>query len=136
MNLRNTLIGILVLPASILLLFSCSLESKTQQSFLIHTDSIQAPDTVYAGVAFDIKLFGIVGPNGCYSLQKIYHYQNLENEVFIEPWGMYNYDGTPCPTVIIQMNETVGITIPASGKYTLKVLRPFDNSLDKAITVK
>ncbi len=136
MNLRITLPGILVLSASMLLLFSCSLESKTQQSFLIHTDSLQAPDTVDAGVVFKIKLFGLVGPNGCYRLEKIYKYQNLENEVMVEPWGVYYYDGTPCPANIIYMKESVEITITTPGKYTLKILRPLNPSLDKAITVK
>lgn len=135
MNLKKSLAGMVVLTASLLLFYSCSLENKTQQPFLIYADSIQAPDTVDAGVVFEVKLFGIIGPNGCYKLEKIYSYQNYENEVMIEPWGVYIYDGTPCSSGIIYLNGKTEITITEPGDYTLKVIRPDYTFLDKSVTV-
>lgn len=136
MNHKKSLAGVVVLSALLFLFFSCNLETKTQQSFLIYADSIQAPDTVDAGVVFEVKLFGIIGPNGCYKLEKIYSYQNYENEVMIEPWGVYIYDGAACPTGITYLNSKTEITITEPGDYTLKVLRPDYTFLDEAITVK
>jgi hypothetical protein len=135
MSLKKSFAGMLVLPTSLLLFYSCSLENKTQQPFLIYTDSIQAPDTVETGVVFEVKLFGIIGPNGCYKLEKIYSYQNYENEVMIEPWGVYIYDGAPCPAGITYLNSKTEVTITEPGNYTLKVLRPDYTFLDRAITV-
>lgn len=135
MNLKKSLAGIVILSASLLLFFSCSLENKTQQPFLIYADSIQAPDTVDAGVVFEVKLFGIIGPNGCYMLEKIYSYQNYENEIMIEPWGVYIYEGAPCSPGITYLNGKTEITITEPGDYTLKVIRPDYSFLDKAITV-
>lgn len=135
MSLKKSLPGITILTLSLLLLVSCSLENKTHQPFLIYTDSIQAPDTVNAGVVFEVKLFGIIGPNGCYKLEKIYSYQNYENEVMIEPWGVYIYDGSPCTTAITYLNNKTELTITTPGNYTIKVIRPDYSFLEKVITV-
>ncbi|NMC39452.1 MAG: hypothetical protein GYA41_14115 [Bacteroidales bacterium] len=135
MNIKKSISGLAILSAFFLLFFSCSLETKTQQPFLIYADSIQSPDTVDAGVVFEVKLFGIIGPNGCYKLEKIYSYQNYENEVMIEPWGVYIYDGTACSAGISYLTGKTEITITEPGDYTLKVIRPDYTYLDKTVTV-
>ncbi len=135
MNLKRFLTASILLAALVLAFSACKLDSKTTQPFVIYVDSLKVPDVITANVLFRVKLYGTIGPNGCYKLEKLYTYPTPQNEVIIEPWGLYIYDGTPCTTGVTYLKDSVDVNISATGVYTLKVLRPDYTFLDKVITV-
>ena len=135
MNSKRYLTAIIVLSFFTFMIFACSFDTKTSQSYLIQTDSIRIPDVITTNVLFQVRLFGTIGPNNCYSFEKIYNYNNAENEITIEVWGNYYYDGTACTGSVKYLDEEADLTITSPGTYTLKILQPDFRYLEKEITV-
>ena len=135
MNPKKILSGIIVISVFSFLLVTCSLETKSTQPYLIRIDSLKVPDAITSKVQFEVSLFGTIGPNGCYSFEKFYYYATPQNEVIIEVWGRYQYDGTTCTGSTVYLNEKIELTISLPGVYTIKVLKPDSNYLVKEITV-
>jgi hypothetical protein len=51
---------------------SCSLDVPPgRTSFIVLVDSITGPTAVSGGVAFESRLWGSIGPNGCFSLKEL-----------------------------------------------------------------
>ncbi len=135
MNVKSIL-NLLVVSLLIQLVFSsCKLKNETSQSFLIAVDSIKVPDTVTARMQFEVRLYGTIGPNNCYSFEKFYNYPSFENEITIEVWGRYYYDGTSCTGSTVYLNNDMEMTITVPGVYNLMTLRPDGRYLEKKLTV-
>jgi hypothetical protein len=135
MNPKRYLPVIIILSVFSFLIAACSFDTKTTQSYLIQTDSIRVPDVITANVLFQVRFFGTIGPNGCYSFEKIYSYPNSENVISLEVWGIYYYDGTACTGSVKYLDEKADLTITSPGTYTLKILQPDFSYLEKQITV-
>lgn len=135
MNPKRYLTAIIILSVFSFLIIACSFDTKTSQSYLIQTDSLRIPDVITANVLFKVRLFGTIGPNNCYSFEKIYNYENSENEITIEVWGNYYYDGTACTGSVKYLDEEADLIITSPGTYTLKFLQPNLSYIDEQITV-
>jgi hypothetical protein len=51
---------------------SCSLSvPPARTDFIVQVDSVTGPTAVSGGVAFESRLWGPIGPNGCYSFKEL-----------------------------------------------------------------
>ncbi|HUX59375.1 MAG TPA: hypothetical protein VMV77_20550 [Bacteroidales bacterium] len=114
---------------------SCLSEPYSYQDFLIKVDSIQIPDTITLNIPFDIKFFGTIGFDGCYSF-KTFNQTVIDNDITIETWGTYeNINGT-CPTVIVSLDgQKLNMTFHTPGIYNFNIIQPDNTSLVRQITV-
>lgn len=125
--------------SAIILMFvlgSCSLETKTVEPYLIQVDSIVAPDTVTPKTIFEIKLYGIVGPNGCYALEKVYCFVTDDKNISIEARGTYRYEGKACTEAIVYLDTKVETNVPSTGTYTIRVLRQDNSFLEQKLIAR
>lgn len=136
MHPKKTIAGLISVIILIFLLGSCTLDSKTVEPYLIQVDSIIAPDTVNPKNVFDIRLLGIVGPNSCYSLEKVYVYVTDQKEIQIEVRGRYQYEGVACKEGIVLLNAKIETNVPASGVYTIKALQQDNSFLEKKLVAR
>jgi hypothetical protein len=117
----------------LIFLFSCNHKSDFI-SILIKVDSIQVPNQLTVNVPFEIKFFGTIGGDGCYSFSN-FNVQIDNNNILIEAWGKIER-AIICPTVIVYLtghNQTY--TIQNTGTYNLKIKQPDNSYLEKQITV-
>ena len=136
MRSKITISGLFSLIILIFVLGSCSLETKTIQPYLIQVDSIVAPDTVTPKTVFEIKLYGIVGPSGCYSLEKVYCFVTDDKNISIEARGNYRYEGKACPEGTVILDTKVETNVPSTGTYTIKVLRQDYSYLEQTLIAR
>jgi hypothetical protein len=133
---KKTIAGVISVIILIFIFGSCSLDTKTIEPYLIQVDSIMAPDTVAPKTVFDIKLYGIVGPNGCYSLEKAYCFVTNDKNISIEVRGTYRYDGKSCPEGIVKLDTKVETNVPTTGIYTIKILKQDNSYLEKKLVAR
>lgn len=136
MHSKKNIAGLISVVILTCFLGSCSLDSKTVEPYLIQVDSIMAPDTVNPKTVFDIRLYGIVGPSSCYSLEKAYVYVTDQKEIQIEVRGRYQYDGVACAQAVVYLDTKVETNVPSSGIYTIKVLKQDNSFLEKKLVAR
>jgi hypothetical protein len=136
MHSKKTIAGLITVIILLFYLGSCSLDTKTVEPYLIQVDSVMAPDTVTPRTVFDIRLYGIVGPNSCYSLEKAYCYVSDTKEILIEVRGRYMYEGVACAQVVVYLDNKVETNVPSAGIYTIKVLKQDNTYLEKKLVAR
>jgi len=136
MHLKRTFTGVISVILFTIYLGSCSFDTKTVEPYMIQVDSIAAPDTVSPKVIFEIRLYGIIGPSSCYSLEKVYVFVTEQKEITVEARGTYRYDGTPCAEGVVYLDTSVETNVPASGIYTIKTLQQDNTYLEKKLVAR
>ena len=135
MNRISLIISVLVISVFAFTFGSCSINTKTIEPYTIAVDSVACPDTVKIKMNFDIQIFGYVGPSKCYRFDKAYIYPNTSenNELRIEAWGVYSYDGTPCEDAPQWMTEKVTTAIAVPGRYKIRAVRTNYDFAEKTV---
>ena len=136
MHSKETIAELISVIILICFLGSCSLDTKTVEPYLIQVDSIAAPDTVNPKTIFEIRLYGIVGPSSCYSLEKVYCFVNDQKMITVEARGNYRYEGIACAEGVVYLDTKVETNVPTSGIYTIKVLKQDNSYLEKKLVAR
>jgi hypothetical protein len=135
MKFKNLLQLLIIISGFSIMLSACKTKSETSENYLITIDSIRVPDVITSKVQFEVRLFGTVGPNGCYSFESFYNYPYSDEVIMIEAWGRFYYDGSPCTGQVVFLDEVMDLTISTPGVYLLRTLKPDGRYLEKEITV-
>ena len=91
--------------------------------FAIQIDSIQHPDTVVFGKTLNIKFYGTIGPNDCYSFSRFVG-GITGNQINIAAFGKFS-NGTVCASVMQYLTgDTLGVNLVTSGTYVIHVMEP------------
>uniref|UniRef100_UPI00321626AD hypothetical protein n=1 Tax=uncultured Draconibacterium sp. TaxID=1573823 RepID=UPI00321626AD len=137
MKTINTLT--ICLSSLILLSVLTSCEDKDEpnyESFLIQVDSIQVSDNITINESFDIRLYGTIGTNGCYQFSQ-FETEKQGNNIVIKAWGKFDKNSNICPTVMVYLdNEKLSYQFDEKGTYTIKVIQPDNDFLEKQISVE
>lgn len=137
MKTINTLT--ICLSSLILLSVLTSCEDKDEpnyESFLIQVDSIQVSDNITINEPFDIRFYGIIGTNGCYQFSQ-FETEKQGNNIIIKAWGKFDKGSNICPTVMVYLdNEKLNYQFDEKGTYTIKVMQPDNDFLEKQISVE
>ncbi|MEZ4587166.1 MAG: hypothetical protein R2909_12255 [Gemmatimonadales bacterium] len=113
---------------------ACGLFGPTSDDFVIAVDSIGGPLAVSAAVAFDQRLYGMVGPNGCYSLREVRMTRSPASAEVTVVGRRRN--GAVCTQEPVYLGG-VAVTIvpPVMDPFTLRVRQPDGSTLTKTIRV-
>jgi len=87
------------------------------------------------GDTLQLRLYGFVGPNGCYSFSKFESSQTNSN-LDLTVWGKYT-PADVCATVIIEMRGTKYPVVPVSkGTFEIVIHQPDGTTLKDTIIVQ
>ena len=108
-------------------LFSCSKNDSTSetQEFVIKVDSIQLVDSVAVNQRFDLKLFGTVGTDGCYSFADFIVSEDSTSLSLMLKGHHEVSENQICPTVMVMLDGKVySHKFPVAGQYRIRVINP------------
>lgn len=124
MHKSLTIAFVLLLGTVILVSSSCNKDNDTDvREFVMSVDSVSHADTIVLGELFEIKFFGVIGPNDCYKFSKFEPSFGLDNMEF----KLYAKENKrdDCGGAGQYMNGGgVTITDVTAGAWTITVLQP------------
>lgn len=105
------------------------------EEFIIKIDSMVHPDTINFGDTLIIKLYGMVGPDGCYAFDRL-EGEFISNELFVTSWGIHTFN-EDCTQAIVYMNgEEAGVTGLDIGTYILNAVQPDGSNISQNVYIK
>ncbi|MCK9451272.1 MAG: hypothetical protein M0Q90_06235 [Bacteroidales bacterium] len=107
--------------------FSCSKADPTAetQQFVIKVDSIQLTDTVASGQRFDIKFFGTIGTNGCYSFADFVVSEDSASLNLMLKGNKEVSANQACPDVLVLLGGMAySHKFKVAGQYHIRVTNP------------
>lgn len=115
---------VFIFSASFLLfLLSCSLFEKDPYYFRVEIDSLKVPDTIFSGDTLEIKLYGLIGNNGCYSFDRFCTERDSMN-VELSVRGRKVHSDV-CPQVMIYLDTSYMALPPFDpGTFEIEILQP------------
>lgn len=119
--LTSLLAGGLVTTAA-----ACSddLDDTTFRSFIVQVDSVDAPGSVFADSALNVRLVGVVGPNGCFALDSIV-VDKQPSDASITAHGTETMGSeVVCTSMIVGLDSTVTVAPPHQDSVVLLVQQP------------
>ncbi|WP_320051741.1 hypothetical protein [uncultured Acetobacteroides sp.] len=121
--------------------FSCTKDAtivddgKLTGKYLIAIDSIKVPEKITANNAFDIQLYGYVGPTGCYHFAN-FDIAKMAKTVNVEIWGQAPTEPVSCTQALVFLNgEKLNLKLEEKGTYLLRFKRPNGTYFEESITV-
>ena len=95
-------------------------------TLLATVDTVQAPTRIAPTDTLRIRLRGMVGPNGCYSLVRVAKKRTPER-VVLRPIVRHSGEGM-CTMAIVSLDETIALTPPFTEGILRIVLPQTDQS--------
>ncbi len=92
-------------------------------TFVMKIDSIQHPSSVLLGRKLDIKFYGTIGPNGCYTFS---HFDpSLQGRnINVTVYGQHS-DATTCDMAVSYLNGAMlSVSQLDTGRYIIHVSQP------------
>ena len=119
-----TIALILMLGTVIILSSSCKKnDDPDDREFVMLVDSVSHADTITAGEVFEIKFYGVIGPNECYEFSRFEPAFGLDNMEFKLYAKEYKRD--ECVGAGQYLNGGgVGITDATAGEWSITVIQP------------
>lgn len=107
--------------------FSCSEANSTSeiQEFVIKVDSIQLPDSLVVNEQFDVKFYGNVGNNGCYSFADFVVSEDSASLNLLLKGNREVSANQVCPEVQVNLEGmTYSHKFMAAGQYRIRITNP------------
>ena len=122
--------------------FSCTKDAtvvddgKLTGKYLIAIDSIKVPEKITANTAFDVLLYGYLGPTGCYHFSN-FNIAKSNKTIAVEVWGQAPTEPVNCTQALVFLNgEKMNLKLEEKGIYQLRFKRPNGTYFEKSITVE
>ena len=110
-----------------------SASSPTADTLLATVDTVQAPTHIAPTDTLHIRLRGMVGPNGCYSLVRVEEERTPER-VVLRPIVRHSGDGM-CTMAIVSLDETITLA-PPFPEGTFRIVLPQTDQSPVRTTVR
>ncbi|MBK9291223.1 MAG: hypothetical protein IPM52_06325 [Bacteroidetes bacterium] len=118
--------------------FGCGTRSLSTEEFLIRVDSIAHPDTVEAAKLFDVRFYGVIGPDGCHRFLR-FETELRGDELKVWTVGERSIgEQLMCPANIPELGgQVLQVMAPDTGMLHLAVINPgLGNVLRSSVVVK
>jgi len=91
--------------------------------FMMHIDSIQHPSSLPLGQNLNIKFYGVIGPDGCYTFSR-FSPSMQDRNINIIAYGKHS-DATSCDMAISYLEgATLTVNQLDTGRYIIHVSQP------------
>lgn len=119
--------------------FGCSMGAQPDEDspefHVAVVDSIDVPDRIAPSDTLSIRLFGTVGPNGCYSLDRIEE-DRSEGQLTVTPVVRYERaDDVACTMALVPLDATYEAA-PPFEEGALQIVVPQSDEPDVTATVE
>lgn len=120
--------------------FGCTTSAESPDNapdrMLAEVDSVDAPSSHAADDSLSVRLYGTVGPNGCYSLDEIEAVRS-GSEVTLRPMVRDGTDaGRVCTMAIVPLDATHTLAPPfETGTLTVTVSQPGPNDVTATVDI-
>lgn len=119
--------------------FGCSMGVQSDEDLpefhVAEVDSIDVPERIAPTDTLSVRLFGTVGPNGCYSLDRIKE-DRSDGQLTVTPVVRYERaDDVACTMALVPLDATYEAE-PPFDKGTLQVVVPQSDDPDVTATVE
>lgn len=92
--------------------------------FAVQVDSIQYPDTLMFGKTLNVKFFGTIGPNTCYSFSRFVGGVS-QNQIDVAVYGKFTNDTANCAQVVQYLDgKTLNVNLKLPGTYIIHLVEP------------
>lgn len=124
------------LVAAILCQASCSwITGADDDESRIRVDSIAAPASVGVNDTLRVTLYGVVGRNGCYALDRIDTHRTT-NSIELSVWGRHKRGGgVVCTQAVVFLRHGYTIPPPLAVPFSVLVRQPDGSRLTRPIPV-
>lgn len=95
--------------------------TATADTLLATVDTVQAPAQIAPTDTLRVRLRGMVGPNGCYSLSRV-ETERASGQVVLRPVVRHREQGM-CTMAIVSLDETITLA-PPFPEETLRIVVP------------
>ncbi|MCK4312043.1 MAG: hypothetical protein KAW88_04845 [Candidatus Cloacimonetes bacterium] len=130
MNIKHLIIILIGILFSI---FSCTEPDYESYTFIIPVDSLLIPDSIVLNDTLEIRFFGTIGNNGCYSFEK---FESIEQQTSIQLTAIGKFTGAGvCTCVMVDLEESYFVTPSITGQYYIEVLQPDKTVLRDSVLV-
>ncbi|MEP7381584.1 MAG: hypothetical protein ABI910_07850 [Gemmatimonadota bacterium] len=118
------------------LLSRCVLATDTGGQFVVRVDSIGLPATASGNTAFDVRLYGAVGPNLCFRVQSV-RAQEDSTHLDITVFGAKRDSGGDCLQMPASLDgRPVTVAPPIRDPFTVRVHQPDGSVLSQSLRVQ
>ncbi len=137
-KLFSTLLGIAALLA--FSFWGCNPNNKdipNYTEFMMQIDSIQHPTIIPLGRNLDIKFYGTIGPDGCYTFSRFDPKLDENNKVIsVTAYGKHS-DETVCDQSISYLEgATLSVSQLDTGRYIIHVFQPVPPDIYDTVYVR
>lgn len=112
---------------------ACGILDSGPESFVVRVDSIVAPTIVKPDAPFTVTFFGLVGPNGCYSLVDVAT-TRTPGSLLIQ----FNGEKVDrvCGQEPVPLDHTLDLLPPFVDPFVIRVTQPSGPALEKSVRVE
>jgi hypothetical protein len=121
---------------TVLVVASCSTQPNTEPvQFIVKVDSMSHPSFAATSDTITIRLFGIIGPDGCHSFSRFEDTgQPLRLDLTV--WGQVS-SATACPAAMVYRNgKEYKLVATEQGWLSINIHQPNGSILRDSIIVK
>jgi len=118
----------------------CKKDDNSSKDFLIQIDSIVYPDTIQLTDTLNVKFYGTVGTDGCYSFNR-FEKVDLANDdpasaIKFKVWGKYEDTGNCTQQIVYLDGAEIGINGFIKGAFSILVIQPDGTIMTGLVYVK
>ena len=121
---------------SMLAISSCGILGPSTERFLIRVDSIAAPSVVAANDTLTARLYGKIGPDGCWRLAGIDRQANSATLDVTFHGEHVVRSGYACTAMPVALNQVEIVAPPLGSPFAIAVHQPDGSVLRRVITVQ
>jgi hypothetical protein len=130
------IISVLVLLSVTFTWSGCKKDNGPEvNEFIIQIDSLVHPDTISFGLDMEIKLYGLIGPNGCYEFDKLVP-EYTTGKLSVTSWGKHTIQDL-CTEQIVYMNGKILFVSELSlGNSSIIAVQPDGTTITQNVFVR
>ncbi len=102
--------------------------------FIIKVDSMNVPDSVSHNDSLSVRLFGTIGGNGAYSLDRI-DTTCSGRDLDVTAWGRFDRQAENVVSWFVQLDQSITFAPSAPGPVRIRVHQPDSTILTDSTTV-
>lgn len=126
--------ALVVLPSSLLALTGCYVFGPGVDRFVIHVESISAPDSIGGDDVLVVRFQGMIGPTLCYQFERV-DSEVSASRLVIQFRGT-EQKGRPCFLDPAHLDHEVQLPPPLEDPFTIRVLQPSGPALEKIVRIQ
>ncbi len=115
----------------------CGILGPSSSHYTIRVDSLSAPAAVARTDTLRVRFFGVIGPDGCWSLESVDR-QVSTSSLDVTFRGLHEQGGgIACTQMVVYLDRRESVAPPlAGGSFTITVHEPDGSKLTRTIAVQ